>query len=122
MHRIRGGLLLLIALILLASPSAALAQNYSFEVPVQNVSVFVNSDGTLSLDYVITFANEPNADPIDIVDVGMPNYDYELYSISATIETANPRTPSRRTMSGGIIEIPIITARAMPPKKAWRCT
>ncbi len=88
MHRIRGGLLLLIALILLVSPSTALAQNYSFEVPVQNVSVFVNSDGTLSLDYAITFANEPNADPIDIVDVGMPNYDYELYSISATIDGA----------------------------------
>ncbi len=86
MHRIRGVLLLLIALIMLAIPSPALAQNYSFQIPIQNVSVFVNSDGTISLDYVITFANEPNADPIDIVDIGMPNYSYELNTISATID------------------------------------
>ena len=86
MHRIRGAFLLLMALILLVAPSPVLAQNYSFQVPVQNISVYVNSDGTLSLDYIITFANQPNADPIDIVDVGMPNFDYELNSISATIE------------------------------------
>lgn len=88
MHRIRGGLLLLVALVLLVTASPALAQNYSFQVPEQNISVFVNSDGTLSLDYIITFANEGNADPIDIVDVGMPNFEYELNSISATIEGA----------------------------------
>jgi len=86
MHRIRGGILLLIVILLLALPTAALAQNYSFQVPTQNITAYVNADGTLSLDYQITFTNDGNADPIDIVDIGMPNSDYELSSITADID------------------------------------
>jgi len=73
MHRIRHGLLLLLLLVLLALPSPAIAQSYSFEVPVQDVTVAIDSEGVLSLDYQITFTNRPGASPIDIVDIGMPN-------------------------------------------------
>lgn len=86
MHRIRGGFLLLILLAFLAAPAPAVAQSYSFEVPVQEVTVSIDEDGIMSLDYVITFSNQAGASPIDIVDIGMPNYDYELGSISATID------------------------------------
>lgn len=62
------------------------AQSLSFEVPRQNVTLFVNSDGTISLDYTITFNNLPGAAVIDIVDIGLPNDNYSLNSISAEID------------------------------------
>jgi len=61
------------------------AQNLSFEVPKQEVVVFVNSDGSISLDYTITFKNLPARDAIDIIDIGLPNSNYDLKSISAEI-------------------------------------
>lgn len=85
MHRIRNGLLLLLLLALTVLPAPVTAQSYSFEVPVQEVTVAIDSDGVLSLDYLITFNNRPGASPIDIIDVGMPNYDYDLGSVTATI-------------------------------------
>ncbi len=88
MHRIRNGLLLLLLVVLLAVPTPVRAQNYSFEVPVQDVTAAIDADGVLTLDYVITFSNNPGASPIDIIDVGMPNYDYDLGSITATIDGA----------------------------------
>ena len=79
-------LYLVIALLLGISIHPASAQNLSFEVPKQEVVVFVNSDGSISLDYTITFKNLPGGDAIDIIDIGMPNSDYDLNSISAEID------------------------------------
>ncbi len=62
------------------------AQSLSFEVPTQNVILFVNSNGTISLDYTITFNNRPGAAVIDIVDIGLPNSNYSINSISAEID------------------------------------
>ena len=45
----------------------------------------MNKDGSESLDYTITFLNDGGAHTIDIVDIGMPNNDYDLKSISAEI-------------------------------------
>ena len=90
MRGIRGGLLLLTILVLIISPAPAVAQNYSFEVPVQEVSVYIQSDGTLSLDYLITFNNDAGADPIDIVDIGMPNEDYVLSSVTTATLDGQP--------------------------------
>jgi len=86
MHRIRGGFLLLVWLLVLIFPAPAQAQSYSFEVPFQDIGVFINSDGTISLDYLITFSNDSNGDPLDIIDIGLPNYDYDLNSVTATID------------------------------------
>lgn len=91
MHRIRGGLVLLILLVFLVIPASVTAQSYSFEVPAQEVTVAIDENGVMSLDYAITFANRTNADPIDIVDIGMPNYEYVLSSITANID-GNPVT------------------------------
>ncbi len=76
---------LIIAVMLGTSIQPVLAQNLSFEVPKQEVVVFVNSDGSISLDYTITFKNLPSGDVIDIVDIGLPNSNYDLKSISAEI-------------------------------------
>ena len=76
---------LIIAIMLGLSIQPVQAQNLSFEVPKQEVVVFVNSDGSISLDYTITFKNLPARDAIDIVDIGLPNSNYDLKSISAEI-------------------------------------
>ncbi|WP_322793044.1 hypothetical protein [Bellilinea sp.] len=76
---------LIIAMMLGLSIQPVQAQNLSFEVPKQEVVVFVNSDGSISLDYTITFNNLPARDAIDIVDIGLPNSNYDLKSISAEI-------------------------------------
>lgn len=85
MRRFRAIILLLFLLGLFAGAAGVKAQTYLFQVPREVVSVIVNEDGTLSLDYAITFTNE-SPDPLDIVDIGMPNNDYDLGSITAEVD------------------------------------
>jgi len=65
--------------------SASAQSNYSFNLTAETVNVFWNSDGTITLDYVFTFANDPEAHVIDFVDVGMPNGNFDSNSISADV-------------------------------------
>src|SRR3990172_5262969 len=73
-------------LILLVIPVSALAQNYSFRMERETVHAFWNEDGTLSLDYLFVFSNEPGASPIDFVDVGLPNDNYDRNTIFADVD------------------------------------
>jgi hypothetical protein len=52
------------------------AQSYSFSLDKEVVNAYWNSDGTLALDYQLTFTNSPGGHVIDFVDVGMPNGNY----------------------------------------------
>jgi hypothetical protein len=77
-------LILYVALIL---PASALAQDsYSFGVPREVVDVYWNSDGTESLKYSFTFVNQSGAHPIDFVDVGMPNSNFDMNTVSANVD------------------------------------
>ncbi len=72
---------------LLSLPSFhALAQDYSFSLDEETVHVYWNADGTLSIDYVFVFTNDAGASPIDFVDVGFPNNNYNIANISAEID------------------------------------
>ena len=73
-------------LILLVIPVSALAQNYSFRLERETVHAFWNEDGTLSLDYLFVFSNEPGASPIDFVDVGLPNDNYDRNTVFADVD------------------------------------
>jgi hypothetical protein len=66
----------------------AFAQSYSFSLDKEVVHVYWNADGTLSLDYQFTFTNRPGAHPIDFVDVGLPNSNYNYSSITADVNGA----------------------------------
>ena len=79
--------LLLAFLLLIASATNAAAQSasYLFSVPKESVNVYWNADGTESLDYVINFVNQPGAHPIDFVDVGMPNSNFEMSTVTADV-------------------------------------
>jgi hypothetical protein len=77
---------LLIALLLFTHVGAANAQTYLFSVEKTTVDVYVNDDGTLTLNYAITFSNDYSADPIDFVDIGVPTSNYSLSLVTADID------------------------------------
>ncbi|MHC1740986.1 MAG: hypothetical protein AB9897_07745 [Anaerolineaceae bacterium] len=81
--------LFLIFVVLAGSVQPATAQDYRFQVPDEAAVVTINTDGSISIDYTITFTNDSGAHAIDIVDIGMPNSDYVLKSISGTIGGQN---------------------------------
>lgn len=81
-----GSILLAALLVLLIQPVQALA--YFFAVPVNTVDVYVNEDGTISLDYFYVFDNQASGEPIEYVDIGMPTTNYDLGSVTATIDGA----------------------------------
>lgn len=65
--------------------SSVAAQSYSFSLNQETVNVYWNSDGTIAVDYVFVFANDPGAHVIDFVDVGMPNGNFDRGSITADV-------------------------------------
>lgn len=86
--RLRGiagaALVLVILLGLIVQP--VLSQTYRFSIPQSSADVYVNEDGTVSIEYVYVFQNDPSADPIDVVDIGMPTNYYDINSITASID------------------------------------
>lgn len=76
----------ILAFVLLALPAGALAQEYLFSVPQETVNVYVNEDGTYSVDYVLTLENQPGAHAIDFVDLGMPTDSFSLGNVSADVD------------------------------------
>ena len=77
--------IILIMLTLAGSVTPVHAQDYRFQVPEQAVVVSINTDGSINIDYTMTFNNDRNAHAIDIVDIGLPNYEYELRNIAAEV-------------------------------------
>ncbi len=86
MKKIRFCLALSVLIAAFAFVTPVHAQSYSFEVPSLTSDIYINDDGTASIEYLITFQNDNNASPIDFVDIGMPNNSYDLESITATID------------------------------------
>jgi hypothetical protein len=76
---------ILVALMMTMVSSVA-AQSYSFSLDQNTVNVYWNEDGTLALDYLLVFSNDPGAHVIDFVDLGMPNNNYDWNSISADVD------------------------------------
>ncbi len=77
-----------IAALLLALCLPAPAADYFFQVNDLAAELTVRPDGQVELRYAITFTPEPGSHPVDIVDIGMPNEDYELGSARAAIAGA----------------------------------
>jgi hypothetical protein len=79
-------ILLLVGFGLLSLPSPALAQTYYFQVPQETVRVYWNEDGTASIDYVIVFTNESPDSAIEYVDIGIPNVNFNVNTITADVD------------------------------------
>ncbi|MEK6221605.1 MAG: hypothetical protein N2D54_05105, partial [Chloroflexota bacterium] len=77
-----------IVLIIILSFSVAVpvfAQTYAFTLQKEIVHVIWESNGTLSIAYEFIFVNAAHADPLDFVDVGMPNSSFHLSNINASV-------------------------------------
>jgi hypothetical protein len=68
----RAAALLLLIVLLLLTPSSALAQDYYFGLPVYEIHVYWNEDGSLAIDYVYEFVNDRTGAVMEWVDIGMP--------------------------------------------------
>ena len=96
MHKYRWISLLIVLLMLGGSVTNALAQDYRFQVEQIDAEVFVNEDGSLSIDYTYVFKNDPSGHPIDYVDIGLPNDNFVLSSVSADVD-GKPITDIQRS-------------------------
>ena len=77
---------LFLLIILFSIPTSALAQDYYFQLEENTVHVYWNEDGTMSLDYKLKFYNDPAGHPIEYVDLGLPNYNFDQNSITADVD------------------------------------
>jgi len=77
---------LLLALLLAFSlPITAFAQDYFFSLDKEVVDVYWNADGTMSLEYLLTFTNQPGGHAIEYVDMGMPNGNFDIGTVNADV-------------------------------------
>jgi hypothetical protein len=111
----RLSILLGILILTLSLVIPAMAQEYSFRLEAETVNVFWNSDGTLTLDYLFVFSNDPGAHAIDFVDVGMPNGHFDFNSITADVNGV-PVGISRDYQGDGAYGFAVdLGAQAIPP-------
>ena len=75
----------LVLILALSITTSVLAQDYYFGLSNEIVNVYWNSDGTLSLDYQLTFVNQAGAHAIDFVDMGMPNDNFDMGTVTADV-------------------------------------
>ena len=73
-----------LALVWLVTAGLLAAPNFSFQVPMNESHIFIQPDGACLIRYAITFANQ--GDPIDVVDIGLPNKRYRLASAEAALD------------------------------------
>jgi len=60
--------------------------SYSFQVDKMKTNVFINFNGSITIQYWINFTNNNWGQTMDWVDIGFPTEDYELDSVSASID------------------------------------
>jgi hypothetical protein len=82
---VHGTLLALIVLLVGLWVAPVGAQQYAFSVDKNISHVYINKDGSVDVEYWLTFTCQLGAHAIDIVDIGMPNEDYSLSSVKADI-------------------------------------
>ena len=75
--------LLIMAMLTAILPVIALAQTYTYSLPQQFIDLYINEDGTYSIDYLFIFVNDPSGPTIEYVDVGVPHDEYDLNSVVA---------------------------------------
>ena len=106
---------ILIILLALSLPINVSAQDYYFSLDMEAVDVYWNSDGTMSLDYLLTFTNQHGGHVIEFVDVGMPNGNFDFNSIQASIN-GNPLSISSDFQGTGSEGFAVEMGRyAIPP-------
>ncbi|MCX7704577.1 MAG: hypothetical protein N2234_10890, partial [Planctomycetota bacterium] len=79
-----------IGLLLLMCVVGCSGGSYHFSVPLNESAVYINSDGSLDVEYRIVFKNKGK--PIDIVDIGLPHPQYRLETARAELRYPDGRS------------------------------
>lgn len=91
------------------------AQSYYFSLDKEVVDVYWNADGTMSLDYHLTFTNWPGSHAIDFVDMGMPNGNFDINNVKAEVQ-GSPVSVSKSDYQGnGSGFAVVLGSRAIQP-------
>jgi len=77
--------IVLVFVFMFSATTTVFAQDYYFSLDKEVVNVYWNADGTMALDYLLTFTTQPGGHVIEFVDVGMPNGNFDYNSIQASI-------------------------------------
>jgi hypothetical protein len=85
-RRVSAIIILLMLMSLLVQPAIVTAADLQFEVPREQVSFFINKDGTATIEYTYDFVNRPGAPVIDYVDIGVPNNNYDIRSVTGDVD------------------------------------
>jgi hypothetical protein len=83
---LNGLIVILVFALLVINFQLATASSYRFQVDTYTVNVYVNTDGTETIEYFFHFINDSGASPIDYIDVGVPNSNFDLSNISADVD------------------------------------
>lgn len=115
-------LVILLALALLLSTSGRVqADNYYFQLTDLTVNAFWNADGSLSLDYLFVFDNDPSAGPIEYVDLAMPNDNFDANSVYADVDGQPITSISRSDYQGEGSGVALgLGSHAIPPGQTGR--
>jgi hypothetical protein len=109
--------ILLTLLLLLFAPNVALAQTYRFSLDKLNANVYINEDGSVSIDYLFTFTNDPSASPIDFVDVGLPTSNFDVSSITADVGGVPVGVSQSDYQGSGSGVAVVMGSQAIPPSQ-----
>lgn len=82
-NRLRFLVIMVVALLAAMLPVLGYAQTYTYSLPQQFIDLYINQDGTYSVDYYFIFANDPSGATIEYVDVGVPTSNYDIHSVAA---------------------------------------
>jgi hypothetical protein len=86
-HRARYfGLVFCLLLLLAFTVAPVFAAGLSFSIDFSDTNLYINADGTATVDYVYSFVNDSGGDKIDFVDIGIPTNSYDLANVSAEID------------------------------------
>jgi hypothetical protein len=78
--------LLLALLLVSALPLPVMAADYSFTVDKNIVNVHILADGSIDIEYWLTFTVDAGARPIDVVDIGMPKGSFNRGDVIASLD------------------------------------
>jgi len=106
------GLLLALVGTMWAMP--ALAADYRFTLDKNISRVTVNRDGSVDVEYWLTFTCDVGAHAIDIIDVGMPNSSYRLESVRADLDGDTTVTIQRSEVVNPGVEVHLLTNTIQP--------
>jgi len=71
--------------LLLVFSAPVFGQSYSYTVDQEIAEVYWEEDGSARILYMVVFTNDASGPPMEFVDIGTPNDDYNLGTMSATI-------------------------------------